>query len=48
VDSGPLQPGKAVELELRLERPGVYVFYCGIWCSPRHGEMKGTLIVTEA
>lgn len=48
VDSGPLKPGETVVLELQVERPGVYVFYCGIWCSPKHEEMRGRLIVVEA
>lgn len=48
VDSGPLKPGKSLPLELVDLAPGVYRFYCGIWCSAQHAEMKGTLIVVEA
>ncbi|MEE9237214.1 MAG: cupredoxin domain-containing protein [Thermoplasmata archaeon] len=48
VDSGPMKPGKPISMELPGLAPGIYSFYCGIWCSAAHGEMKGTLIVVGA
>ncbi len=48
VDSGILKPGEPITLELRTLEYGVYQFYCGVWCSPEHGEMRGTLVIVEA
>ncbi len=48
VDTGPMRTGKTISLELGGLAPGIYGFYCGVVCSPAHGEMKGTLIIVGA
>jgi heme/copper-type cytochrome/quinol oxidase subunit 2 len=47
VDSGPVKPGKAVDVAFTAPAPGAYAFACGVICSPRHGEMAGLLVVLE-
>ena len=38
-------PGKATDLTLTFDRPGVYTFYCTRWCGPNHWRMRGTITV---
>ncbi len=40
-----IEPGKVVELDLTVEQPGRYRFYCDVWCGPQHYRMRGTLVV---
>ncbi len=40
-----IEPGKVQELDLQVDRPGRYPFYCDVWCGPQHYRMRGTLVV---
>jgi mono/diheme cytochrome c family protein/plastocyanin len=35
------------EIDVTLDRPGRYVFYCNSWCSPNHWRMRGTIEVYD-
>ncbi len=48
LDSGAVKPGRHVEVDIGRPAPGVYRFYCGVWCSRNHGAMVGTLVVVGA
>jgi len=43
----PIEPGKFKTIEFVAEEAGTFDFFCNIVCSPRHGEMRGQLIVEE-
>lgn len=45
VRSGPVTPGSYQVIEFVPERPGRYLFYCTVICSPEHPEMQGEVIV---
>lgn len=45
IDAGSITPGRFVTIEFTADRPGVYKFYCNIFCSPEHGMMSGRIIV---
>lgn len=38
-------PGKATDLTLTFDQPGVYTFYCTRWCGADHWRMRGTITV---
>ncbi|MBL8056959.1 MAG: c-type cytochrome [Anaerolineales bacterium] len=38
--------GERRDLTVTFDRPGKYVFYCALWCSPNHWRMRGTIEVT--
>ncbi len=40
-----IEPGKVQEVDLQVDRPGRYPFYCDVWCGPQHYRMRGTLVV---
>jgi cytochrome c oxidase subunit 2 len=42
-----LVPGKQVELTLRPDRAGRFVFLCDNFCGEDHDRMTGVLIVSE-
>jgi mono/diheme cytochrome c family protein len=39
-------PGKVTVVDLLLEEPGTYTFYCTRWCGSDHWRMRGTIEVT--
>lgn len=45
VESGPITPGSYQILEFVPQRPGRYLFYCTVICSPEHPEMQGEVVV---
>jgi len=45
IQSAPIQAGTYQTLRFRVERPGVYTYYCNVLCSHRHGAMIGKLVV---
>lgn len=44
---GPVDliPGKVKEIDIRIDEPGTYTFYCTRWCSLNHWRMRGILEV---
>jgi len=42
-----IDPGETKTVELKLDKPGVYPFYCTNFCSALHQEMQGYLVVRE-
>jgi heme/copper-type cytochrome/quinol oxidase subunit 2 len=40
-----IHPGKFATFEFIADKPGTYTFGCTILCSPKHEDMRGTLIV---
>jgi|Deesub1362B_J571_1020462.scaffolds.fasta_scaffold00004_101 cytochrome c oxidase subunit 2 len=47
VDSGVVKPGSEKSIQVTFEKPGIYVFYCSVYCSPLHYKMTGKIIVVE-
>lgn len=47
-DLGVIAPGQTKEVTLTIDRPGVYTFYCNLWCSPEHWRMRGVIDVFAA
>jgi heme/copper-type cytochrome/quinol oxidase subunit 2 len=45
IDSGLINPGYRKVIEIYVNKPGTYEFYCGTLCSPQHPFMKGKLVV---
>lgn len=43
-----IDPGETKTIELTLEKPGVFPFYCTNFCSALHQEMQGYLVVKPA
>ena len=46
VDAGEIKAGHYAILEFTPEKPGEYDFYCTVWCSEFHLQMRGLLVVT--
>lgn len=46
VDAGEIKAGHSVTLEFTPEKTGKYDFYCTVWCSEHHLQMRGVLEVT--
>lgn len=46
VDAGEIKAGHSEILEFTPEKPGEYDFYCTVWCSEFHLQMRGLLVVT--
>lgn len=40
-----LYPGHVVYVHIPTDKAGTYTYYCGIYCSPRHFGMSGTLYI---
>ncbi len=38
-------PGRTIEMTVRFDRPGKYVYYCTKWCGLSHWRMRGTIEV---
>lgn len=48
LDLGVITPGETKEITLTIDQPGVYTFYCNLWCSPEHWRMRGVIDVFAA
>ncbi len=46
--NGVLDPGETKTYTVKLDRPGVFPFYCTVFCSALHQEMQGYLAVKPA
>ncbi len=46
VDAGEIKAGHYAILEFTPEKPGEYDFYCTVWCSEFHLQMRGLLVVS--
>ena len=42
---GAIKAGDVYELTFTPDTAGEFTFYCGVWCSDYHMQMRGTLIV---
>ena len=40
--------GEPVVIEFTASEPGTFPILCSVFCGDRHGDMKGTLVVTAA
>ena len=40
-----IKAGHVETIEFTPDKAGTFTFFCTVWCSPRHQEMTGTLIV---
>ena len=47
IDAGEIKAGHFEILEFTPETPGKYDFYCTVWCSEFHLQMRGLLEVTS-
>lgn len=47
VDAGVIKAGHVAVLEFEPEDVGTYDYYCTVWCSPYHLQMRGKLHVKE-
>lgn len=45
VDAGEIKAGHSVIVEFTPKEPGKFDFYCTVWCSDYHLQMKGILEV---
>lgn len=48
LDLGVIAPGETREITTSFAEPGVYTFYCNLWCSPEHWRMRGVIDVVDA
>ena len=48
LDLGVIAPGETREITTSFAKPGVYTFYCNLWCSPEHWRMRGVIDVVAA
>ncbi len=48
VDVDEIDPGKVVEVDLTLDKPGRFAFACTRWCSVDHWRMRGVIDVAAA
>lgn len=46
--NGSIDPGETKTYTVKLDRPGVFPFYCTVFCSALHQEMQGYLAVRPA
>lgn len=46
LDAGEIKAGHVAMLEFTPQEPGTYDFYCTVWCSEHHLQMRGQLEVT--
>jgi cytochrome c oxidase subunit 2 len=48
VDAGEIKAGHTAIVEFTPEKPGQYDYYCTVWCSEFHLQMRGILeVVTQ-
>jgi len=47
IDLGLIQPGHTQDVTLTFSQPGVYTFYCNIWCNPPSAPVRGTITVRD-
>lgn len=47
IDLGHLKAGHAAIVEFTPQKPGTHDFYCTVWCSDHHLQMRGTIEVTS-
>lgn len=45
IDLGVIAPGESQEVTFTPDQPGVYTFYCNLWCSREHWRMRGVIDV---
>lgn len=45
IDTGVIKPGYEAVIEISLDKPGEYTFYCSVYCSPLHYKMVGKIVV---
>lgn len=45
VEVEKIVPGKEAIVEFKAEEKGTYPFVCTVFCSPKHGEMRGQVVV---
>lgn len=45
IDLGVIAPGESKEVTFTPDQPGVYTFYCNLWCSREHWRMRGVIDV---
>ncbi|MBI5352732.1 MAG: c-type cytochrome [Chloroflexi bacterium] len=38
-------PGKVTDITLKIDKPGIYTFFCTRWCGLNHWRMRGTIEV---
>jgi cytochrome c oxidase subunit 2 len=43
----PIAAGQTVDVTLPTGRPGTYRIICSLYCGSGHGDMTGTLVITE-
>ena len=47
VESGVIAPGERRTVTLTFVQPGVYTYYCNLWCSKEHWRMRGVIEVVD-
>lgn len=47
VDAGEISAGHSKTVAFTPEKPGKYDFYCTIWCSEHHLQMRGVLEIVR-
>ena len=47
IDAGEIKAGHVVILEFTPEKVGTFDFYCTVWCSEYHLQMRGVFEVAE-
>ncbi len=47
VDAGEIKAGHSVTVAFTPEQAGTYEFYCTVWCSEHHLQMRGTLEIVR-
>ena len=47
VESGVIAPGERRTVTLTFAQPGVYTYYCNLWCSKEHWRMRGVIEVVD-
>ncbi len=45
IDIGELKAGHSVTIEFTPEEPGTFDYYCTVWCSEFHMQMRGLIEV---
>jgi len=46
MQSVDILPGKATDITLNFDKPGIYTFFCTRWCGLNHWRMRGTIEVS--